>query len=145
MIRRPPRSTLFPYTTLFRSAAHRAAPLVRQHVGPGAHSLSGAVARVAAAHLDLLRARGSLRPRQGSVVAGDKNAWGVASGTWRCAPRLRPAPRGTTPHSRRRDVATDVPCASYLRIRRRRGGAVGLWDLERLPAARGHPPHAAVP
>src|SRR5260370_9349314 len=24
MIRRPPRSTLFPYTTLFRSAAHRA-------------------------------------------------------------------------------------------------------------------------
>src|SRR2546430_13681496 len=28
MIRRPPRSTLFPYTTLFRSAAHRAS-LVR--------------------------------------------------------------------------------------------------------------------
>src|SRR5262245_65330054 len=26
MIRRPPRSTLFPYTTLFRSAAHRAWP-----------------------------------------------------------------------------------------------------------------------
>src|SRR5256885_7485112 len=25
MIRRPPRSTLFPYTTLFRSVAHRAA------------------------------------------------------------------------------------------------------------------------
>src|SRR5438132_7393572 len=34
MIRRPPRSTLFPYTTLFRSAAipgatHRAAPVSR--------------------------------------------------------------------------------------------------------------------
>src|SRR5260370_18963614 len=27
MIRRPPRSTLFPYTTLFRSAVHRARPL----------------------------------------------------------------------------------------------------------------------
>src|SRR3712207_6929572 len=27
MIRRPPRSTLFPYTTLFRSARHRAADL----------------------------------------------------------------------------------------------------------------------
>src|SRR3712207_7586526 len=27
MIRRPPRSTLFPYTTLFRSARHRAAPV----------------------------------------------------------------------------------------------------------------------
>src|SRR2546430_9897199 len=26
MIRRPPRSTLFPYTTLFRSRAHQAAP-----------------------------------------------------------------------------------------------------------------------
>src|SRR2546427_8242720 len=28
MIRRPPRSTLFPYTTLFRSAAKKAAPAV---------------------------------------------------------------------------------------------------------------------
>src|SRR3712207_7379549 len=28
MIRRPPRSTLFPYTTLFRSKAHRATVLV---------------------------------------------------------------------------------------------------------------------
>src|SRR5437588_5971414 len=26
MIRRPPRSTLFPYTTLFRSASHRTDP-----------------------------------------------------------------------------------------------------------------------
>src|SRR5262249_61472011 len=30
MIRRPPRSTLFPYTTLFRSLAHQLGPL-----GPG--------------------------------------------------------------------------------------------------------------
>src|SRR5690348_18110153 len=29
MIRRPPRSTLFPYTTLFRSEAHRLAELGR--------------------------------------------------------------------------------------------------------------------
>src|SRR2546427_2292767 len=28
MIRRPPRSTLFPYTTLFRSSVHRLAALV---------------------------------------------------------------------------------------------------------------------
>src|SRR3712207_7015326 len=36
MIRRPPRSTLFPYTTLFRSAAHgqRAGQLVL-HLQPG--------------------------------------------------------------------------------------------------------------
>src|SRR5438067_9774392 len=30
MIRRPPRSTLFPYTTLFRSVAHRDAELTRR-------------------------------------------------------------------------------------------------------------------
>src|SRR2546430_8440196 len=33
MIRRPPRSTLFPYTTLFRSAEHRMAARVLAHVG----------------------------------------------------------------------------------------------------------------
>src|SRR5438445_3890541 len=52
MIRRPPRSTLFPYTTLFRSAArvlHRAAegirpsgPHRRQHRGGGAGPHPGA-------------------------------------------------------------------------------------------------------
>src|SRR5258708_14138114 len=30
MIRRPPRSTLFPYTTLFRSVHHQDAPLPRE-------------------------------------------------------------------------------------------------------------------
>src|SRR3712207_9377199 len=35
MIRRPPRSTLFPYTTLFRSARRRAAPVERTRLaGP---------------------------------------------------------------------------------------------------------------
>src|SRR5258708_31975900 len=34
MIRRPPRSTLFPYTTLFRSAPHAAAP---QAQSPSTH------------------------------------------------------------------------------------------------------------
>src|SRR2546430_5667670 len=34
MIRRPPRSTLFPYTTLFRSVSHRVgAAAVRRHSG----------------------------------------------------------------------------------------------------------------
>src|SRR5258706_11960214 len=31
MIRRPPRSTLFPYTTLFRSQDHAVHPAVRDH------------------------------------------------------------------------------------------------------------------
>src|SRR5438045_8393631 len=35
MIRRPPRSTLFPYTTLFRSPARRAARLDRRPRRPG--------------------------------------------------------------------------------------------------------------
>src|SRR3712207_9063145 len=39
MIRRPPRSTLFPYTTLFRSA-----------VGAGRHAVAAAVADVALHH-----------------------------------------------------------------------------------------------
>src|SRR5256885_8925178 len=33
MIRRPPRSTLFPYTTLFRSVPARLAPALLRHVG----------------------------------------------------------------------------------------------------------------
>src|SRR5437899_9257823 len=39
MIRRPPRSTLFPYTTLFRSWAGRGAE--RRHAGAGADSRRG--------------------------------------------------------------------------------------------------------
>src|SRR2546421_9339229 len=56
MIRRPPRSTLFPYTTLFRShlpVAHAlAVARARQHVGRQAHVL------LAAGHDDLAVARG---------------------------------------------------------------------------------------
>src|SRR2546422_5619797 len=40
MIRRPPRSTLFPYTTLFRSQAAAARPHSRR--GPGGRDLDGA-------------------------------------------------------------------------------------------------------
>src|SRR5258706_11634711 len=39
MIRRPPRSTLFPYTTLFRSAGNRAAD--RDDARPGARPGAG--------------------------------------------------------------------------------------------------------
>src|SRR2546430_11531604 len=40
MIRRPPRSTLFPYTTLFRSVAH--GPEDRHSHGPNGHTLAHA-------------------------------------------------------------------------------------------------------
>src|SRR5256885_11868638 len=36
MIRRPPRSTLFPYTTLFRSAGHADEERDGEHRAPGA-------------------------------------------------------------------------------------------------------------
>src|SRR5256885_11248492 len=44
MIRRPPRSTLFPYTTLFRSRSSRSSRLTRGDVGrpfTGRRSLAG--------------------------------------------------------------------------------------------------------
>src|SRR3712207_9241794 len=54
MIRRPPRSTLFPYTTLFRSR------------GPGPR---GGGAAAPAALFDVLRARGA-RPRVAAARSG---------------------------------------------------------------------------
>src|SRR3712207_7705389 len=35
MIRRPPRSTLFPYTTLFRSVCYRSVPVFPEHTVQG--------------------------------------------------------------------------------------------------------------
>src|SRR5260370_15459785 len=55
MIRRPPRSTLFPYTTLFRSAAHLAGADQAQQAGCGQRiQRSARVARL----LDALAAAG---------------------------------------------------------------------------------------
>src|SRR2546428_5676075 len=50
MIRRPPRSTLFPYTTLFRSLGHPAAAMVgsRNHTAYGAEAARLLAAGVAA-------------------------------------------------------------------------------------------------
>src|SRR3712207_7639537 len=62
MIRRPPRSTLFPYTTLFRSVAHAA--LEEQHA-------VGEVAVVAGAVPPLLVER--LRRRLGVVPVAEEH------------------------------------------------------------------------
>src|SRR3712207_9161487 len=74
MIRRPPRSTLFPYTTLFRSRAPAArAPRARVRLpGPGAGAPGGRVPRRAATGPDLRadgrRAEGPRRlPRAAAV------------------------------------------------------------------------------
>src|SRR5690242_20845721 len=52
MIRRPPRSTLFPYTTLFRSRPHQCAGDL-QHPPPPVH-LGGSRSRVAESGTDFL-------------------------------------------------------------------------------------------
>src|SRR5687768_18188176 len=49
MIRRPPRSTLFPYTTLFRSL-HHPAPERRHEMEPRGDELLDRLERVAARH-----------------------------------------------------------------------------------------------
>src|SRR3712207_7231923 len=49
MIRRPPRSTLFPYTTLFRSTESGDQPantVLRQHPNPNTRAAQGSIIRV---------------------------------------------------------------------------------------------------
>src|ERR1035438_7470803 len=78
MIRRPPRSTLFPYTTLFRSGT-RTVPGLPQGEGRGAELRRGDILRGAA--LDRLVALGgsAVLPAVGQVSAtdGDRGAGGV--------------------------------------------------------------------
>src|SRR3712207_7967817 len=61
MIRRPPRSTLFPYTTLFRSAGHRVDGPAQRGVRKAGEQVVGQVAGVLA-QLDGLH-RGVVAPR----------------------------------------------------------------------------------
>src|SRR6266702_6363804 len=56
MIRRPPRSTLFPYTTLFRSCARIPAPWPRE----GSVCFSGAILLRSEEHTSELQSRGHL-------------------------------------------------------------------------------------
>src|SRR3712207_8947437 len=65
MIRRPPRSTLFPYTTLFRSLLGRAAALAA--AGAGLGSLGAGLDRPGRAEL---AAAGDAALRRGSGAAG---------------------------------------------------------------------------
>src|SRR2546429_6345562 len=53
MIRRPPRSTLFPYTTLFRSQAHRVVFGIGLHAGENIHRFERHAADGAAPRTDL--------------------------------------------------------------------------------------------
>src|SRR5256885_13236261 len=69
MIRRPPRSTLFPYTTLFRSRVARPAAPRRLAGGARRGGRGGFLPRTAAGAGDRPRARRD-RPRSGEHTAG---------------------------------------------------------------------------
>src|SRR6267154_6129853 len=67
MIRRPPRSTLFPYTTLFRSRRHRAAGHGRR-VAPEAHRQGAGGARQC-------RRFGQCTGESGAIARSGVDAW----------------------------------------------------------------------
>src|SRR2546421_3607984 len=71
MIRRPPRSTLFPYTTLFRSRADGGE---RLHIGVGRHAVLVAVALELAAHEICRRQRPHGREHLLLCVAQDRKS-----------------------------------------------------------------------
>src|SRR3712207_9436780 len=60
MIRRPPRSTLFPYTTLFRSPE-----VLQRLVGEDDAPAEGIVGTVALEHRDVVRRLGLLQEQRG--------------------------------------------------------------------------------
>src|SRR2546429_8374339 len=78
MIRRPPRSTLFPYTTLFRSRSRR-----RRSTGMerSAHSVRR---RPSAAKLRSLTSEGAVR----AVVVMHSLSWGVVLGALHGEPEV---------------------------------------------------------
>src|SRR3712207_7645062 len=72
MIRRPPRSTLFPYTTLFRSRDAEAQHEVDEHRdGDALHRLTGLVQDRAREHRDQVRVADRHRQRR---VLGDRKS-----------------------------------------------------------------------
>src|SRR2546422_6619616 len=64
MIRRPPRSTLFPYTTLFRSSRETVVPAVRQTAGEPALELGGELRECLPVRVVLLRPLGFERSEE---------------------------------------------------------------------------------
>src|SRR5256886_8618661 len=70
MIRRPPRSTLFPYTTLFRSRFHgmeecRPCYWMDQAIAPGAHELDRKSTRLNSSHSQISYAVFCLKKKKG--------------------------------------------------------------------------------
>src|SRR3712207_9135932 len=85
MIRRPPRSTLLPYTTLFRSAAQAAGRGEAKDRGAGDELTHSRPAGGADSHSGLLCSQKSFRAWDGNACAGARqlvlssNGWRVRS------------------------------------------------------------------
>src|SRR2546430_17457145 len=104
MIRRPPRSTLFPYTTLFRSHVHY--HMAKANV-PMLENLGGELAEVAGRRVDV----GAFSWRW---IGGGRRLRRAAAfpGPWCQAPASPPPPRlqgAARPHPRRRATRAAVP------------------------------------
>src|SRR2546425_7868375 len=111
MIRRPPRSTLFPYTTLFRSRdrGHRRAPQPGSR--PGAHRSTGR------AH-----ARRSASPHRACAPQGEPGGHGHGGEGVRGSARgVRPGPEARVPAVERITRAA----RTRWRVHGRRGGRSG--------------------
>src|SRR6266540_7093292 len=94
LIRRPPRSTLFPYTTLFRSRRAAGAPGAAGWRGPR-HAAAGGAGQGAGAAAELLRAVLLLPRRRPGRAAGQTDhprpgRHGPPAGALRRLPGRRP-------------------------------------------------------
>src|SRR3712207_7227091 len=91
MIRRPPRSTLFPYTTLFRSGLDRGAAVGRGGAGRGEEEAEGGAAAVAG-------------------LGADGDAHGVAEGLDDGQAEARPDRKSTRLNSSHANISYAVFC-----------------------------------
>src|SRR2546427_7201483 len=87
MIRRPPRSTLFPYTTLFRSVAgHRGAAAgsrKSRRLGDGKAAGGGATMRVGDGDRVIPGSKAADAGRGGAVAPGERIRSRAAGGSYR--------------------------------------------------------------
>src|SRR5260370_40082045 len=102
MIRRPPRSTLFPYTTLFRSRALRA-KISGAGAGTGVSSEYAGAQRAATRSFSLEEGRGvferSSMGRAGGPVAGGRSlVHGLLRAASHCPIRQSATPGGASAH-----------------------------------------------
>src|SRR2546430_11528554 len=102
MIRRPPRSTLFPYTTLFRSVSQDAAPIVRASWMRGVSALPNVFAR-SEEHTSELQSQSNLVCRL--LLEKKKEAASAPDADANPPPAGHVALRRTDHHRARPDVA----------------------------------------